>query len=111
MSHSTSGPAETDGLVADQSSEQGLPVLDLRGLSKSFDGKTVLHPFELQIGPGEVHALLGQNGSGKSTLIKLLSGYHQPDPGAAGWVDGESLTFGSPEVSRRRGLRFVHQDL
>ncbi|MGK5115497.1 sugar ABC transporter ATP-binding protein [Geodermatophilus sp. CPCC 205506] len=111
MSRPSSNPVEAPGLTAEHSGRQEPAVLDLRGLAKSFDDKTVLHPFELQIGPGEVHALLGQNGSGKSTLIKLLSGYHQPDPGGEGWVGGESLTFGSPDASRRLGLRFVHQDL
>ena len=59
----------------------------------------------------EVHALLGQNGSGKSTLIKILAGYHQPDPGSAASVDGEALTLGSAAAAQAAGIRFIHQDL
>ena len=58
----------------------------------------------------EIHALVGPNGSGKSTLIKVLAGYHTPDPGATGEFDGEPLHLGrGGEVDER--LRFVHQDL
>jgi ribose transport system ATP-binding protein len=55
--------------------------------------------------------LLGENGSGKSTLIKILSGYHEPDPGAEVLIGGEPLDLHSPESSYARGCRFVHQDL
>ncbi|HWF52842.1 MAG TPA: sugar ABC transporter ATP-binding protein [Solirubrobacteraceae bacterium] len=60
---------------------------------------------------GEVLALLGHNGSGKSTLIKVLAGFHQPDPGAAAWVDEEPIRLGDPDAAKNHGLRFVHQDL
>jgi ribose transport system ATP-binding protein len=86
-------------------------ALAVEGLSKTFDGQRALDAVDLEIGEGEVHALLGQNGSGKSTLIKILSGYHQPDPGASATVSGESLTLGSAEAAHRAGLRFIHQDL
>jgi ribose transport system ATP-binding protein len=88
-----------------------ISALHLDGLSKSFGAKTVLFPFELEIKPGEIHALLGQNGSGKSTLIKILSGFHPPAPGGTCQVAGEELELGSPEAAHRSGLRFVHQDL
>jgi len=55
--------------------------------------------------------LLGQNGSGKSTIIKVLSGYHLPDPGAEVYVGGDRLQFGSSANAYQLGLRFVHQDL
>jgi len=54
--------------------------------------------------------LLGQNGSGKSTIIKVLSGYHLPDPGAEVYVGGDRLQFGSSATPTKLGLRFVHQD-
>ena len=61
---------------------------------------------------GEVHALVGQNGSGKSTLIKILAGYHQPDPGdGEAWVNGSPLTLGDGSAAHAAGIRFVHQDL
>ena len=90
----------------------GTLALRLSGLAKSFNGTTVLHPFDLKIGPGQVHILLGQNGSGKSTLIKLLSGYHTPDDhGAVCLISGKKLEWGNPDSTAHLGLRFVHQDL
>jgi ABC-type lipoprotein export system ATPase subunit len=58
-----------------------------------------------------VHALVGQNGSGKSTLIKVLAGFHQPDPGARAWVNGSEIRLGDGEAAIAAGVRFVHQDL
>lgn len=69
----------------------------------------MLHDVDLEIGGGEVRALLGENGSGKSTLIKVLSGFHLPDPGGRVSVEGSPLTVGSPTESSEAGLRFVHQ--
>lgn len=66
---------------------------------------------DVKVLPGEVHALLGENGSGKSTLIKVLSGYHRPDPGSSVRIGGHELAFGSPQTSYELGARFVHQDL
>jgi ribose transport system ATP-binding protein len=82
----------------------------IHGISKSFAGNRVLSDFSLQVGPGEIHALVGQNGSGKSTLIKILSGYHVPDAGRV-VAGGEELKFSAPAESFRLGFRFVHQDL
>jgi ribose transport system ATP-binding protein len=87
------------------------PSLAIRGLSKTFGDKTVLDSFTLELAPGEIHFLLGQNGSGKSTLIKILSGYHEPDPGGQVFVGGTELKFGSAASSHQLGCRFVHQDL
>jgi hypothetical protein len=63
-------------------------------------------------GAREIHGLLGHNGSGKSTLVKILSGYHAPDPGAELRLHGESLRLPlSLAEQRARGLAFVHQNL
>jgi len=86
-------------------------VLVISGLSKTFGTKTVLSDFSIELAPGEIHVLLGQNGSGKSTLIKILSGYHTPDPGGHVEVAGRPLQFGSAASSYDLGCRFVHQDL
>jgi ribose transport system ATP-binding protein len=86
-------------------------ALVLSAVSKTFNGRRVLSDASLSLQPGEVHALVGQNGSGKSTLVKILSGFHAPDPGARGWVNGVPLELGSAPAAQALGLRFVHQDL
>jgi ribose transport system ATP-binding protein len=86
-----------------------LPVLSIRNVSKTFPGQKVLDDVSFDIAPGTIHGLVGMNGSGKSTLIKILSGYHKPDPGAAATVSGRQLSFGVAASSRALGMRFVHQ--
>ncbi len=86
-------------------------ALRLSNVSKTFPGTRALDHVDLQADHGRILALLGHNGSGKSTLIKILAGFHQPDAGSKGWVDGQPLLLGSSEDARRHGLRFVHQDL
>jgi ribose transport system ATP-binding protein len=87
------------------------PLLSIRGLSKRFGATVALDAVDLDVGAGEIHALVGHNGSGKSTLIKILAGFHRPDPDGTVDVDRTPLDFGSAASSRRAGLRFVHQDL
>lgn len=86
------------------------PLLAARALTKSFGGTRALIGVDLDLRPGEVHALIGQNGSGKSTLIKILSGFHPPDEGSVD-VRGEPVNLplrpGEPE---RLGLSFLHQE-
>ncbi len=87
-------------------------LLRIEHLSKTFPGQAALVDVGLDLGAGEVHALVGQNGSGKSTLIKILAGYHQPDPGdGRAWVNGEPLALGDGHAAAAAGIRFVHQDL
>lgn len=85
--------------------------LVVEGLSKTFPGQRALDGVSLRVAAGEVHALLGQNGSGKSTLIKVLAGYHEPDPGASATYDGQPLALGSAAATHAAGIRFIHQDL
>jgi ribose transport system ATP-binding protein len=87
------------------------PLLRIEHLSKTFGGTRALRDVSLEIAPGEIHALVGQNGCGKSTLIKTLAGYHQADPGALAWLDGEPLDLTATGDARHERLRFVHQDL
>ena len=86
-------------------------LLRIGRLTKRFDATLALDDVDLDVCAGEVHALVGHNGSGKSTLIKVLAGFHTPDPASEVSVDGEPLAFGSAAASRAAGLRFVHQDL
>jgi ribose transport system ATP-binding protein len=85
--------------------------LSVWGVSKTFGRHTVLTDLELDISAGEVHALVGHNGSGKSTFVKILAGFHQPDPGSLGSADGEPFILGDARSAAAAGLRFVHQDL
>ncbi len=87
------------------------PLVAIEHLSKTFPGQRALADVSFEIGRDEIHALVGENGSGKSTLIKVLSGFHLPDPGSEVRIAGEPLEQGSAADSRRHGLRFVHQDL
>jgi ribose transport system ATP-binding protein len=87
-------------------------TLRIEHLSKTFPGQVALSDVTIAVEAGEVHALVGQNGSGKSTLIKVLAGYHQPDPGPGqAWVNGVPLQLGDGHAAAVAGIRFVHQDL
>lgn len=90
---------------------QGTAALRIEGLSKTFDGTQVLHGIDLEVRPGEVHALVGENGSGKSTTVKIMAGVYSADPGAVITVGGRALDLSDPSASDELGLRFVHQDL
>jgi ribose transport system ATP-binding protein len=88
------------------------PALEARHISKSFGGTRALDAAGIELRRGEVHGLLGQNGSGKSTLIRILAGFHAPDPGAELMVGGRPVTLPLPPGrAPELGLRFVHQDL
>jgi ribose transport system ATP-binding protein len=88
------------------------PAVAIRHLSKRFGASLVLNDVALEIMPGEVHGLLGQNGSGKSTLIKILAGFHDPEPGAELIMYGENVGLPIPPgAARKLGIAFVHQHL
>jgi ABC-type sugar transport system ATPase subunit len=76
---STSGPA------AGGSSNGDTPLLELKGLSKSFGPVRALTSVDLTILPGKVTALVGDNGAGKSVTIKTISGLWSPDGGQIHW--------------------------
>lgn len=86
------------------------PLLDVRGVRKSFAGVQALAGVDLSIAPGEVHCVLGQNGAGKSTLIKTLAGVHIPDEGEFTW-QGQPVTIGSPTEALTLGIATMYQEL
>jgi ABC-type sugar transport system ATPase subunit len=85
-------------------------LLRVRGLSKNFGSVRALDRVDLDIGPGEVRALVGQNGSGKSTLIKILAGVHQPGPGSRIEFGDQAYPPGDMKDLADQ-IRFLHQDL
>ena len=88
------------------------PVLRLSDIAKTFGGARALDRVSFEVLPGEVHGLLGKNGSGKSTLVKILAGYHAPDPGGRMEFNGEEVALPlKPGDFRRLGMSFVHQNL
>ena len=88
------------------------PALILHNLSKTFGGQRALDRAAIEVREGEVHGLLGQNGSGKSTLIKILAGFHAPDPGSTLSIAGETVSLPlAPGAFRRYRISFVHQHL
>jgi ribose transport system ATP-binding protein len=87
------------------------PLLEIKGLGKTFGDTRVLRNVSLEVEPGEVHGLIGANGSGKSTLIKILAGFHDPDSGTEIVFNGEELDLPLTESSSKAaGMRFIHQD-
>ncbi len=84
-------------------------TLQLKGIGKVYAGTTALARVDLELAPGEIHALLGENGAGKSTLIKVMSGVHAPSSGSV-LVDGEEVTFSAPVDAVRRGVGVVYQE-
>src|SRR4051794_10763514 len=80
------------------------PMVQVRGLTKVFDGIAVLSDADMDIYGGRIQALVGANGSGKSTLIKILSGYHAPSA-------GQVTVVPDPQSGREPKMAFVHQDL
>src|SRR5215470_7185861 len=85
------------------------PLLRMTSISKRFPGVQALDNVDLEVLPGEIHALLGENGAGKSTLIKILSGAQQPDSGTIEF-GGQSVTLVSPHDAQRRGIVTIYQE-
>lgn len=85
-------------------------VLSLRGICKRFGAVAALTDIDLDVGAGEVVALVGDNGAGKSTLVKLLAGVHQPTSGTMQF-DGKEVKLDDPSASLALGIATVFQDL
>ncbi|MFE2753698.1 ATP-binding cassette domain-containing protein [Actinosynnema sp. NPDC059335] len=86
------------------------PLLEVRGLGKTYGTVIALRDVSTVVNAGEVTCVLGDNGAGKSTLIKVLAGVHRHDTGDY-LVDGVPVRFASPREALDRGIATVHQDL
>jgi len=86
------------------------PILEIKGLNKSFGPVHVLHDVDFGVYPGEVSALVGDNGAGKSTLVKCIAGINHIDSGTIYW-QGKPVTLNDPRAAAALGIEFVYQDL
>ena len=84
------------------------PVLEMRGITKRYPGVVANDGIDLDVRPGEIHALLGENGAGKSTLMNILYGLAPPDEGQI-LIDGKPAAIAGPSDAIRRGISMVHQ--
>jgi ABC-type uncharacterized transport system ATPase subunit len=88
--------------------EHVAPSLAMRGITKQFPGVLANDHIDLDVKPGEIHALLGENGAGKSTLMNILYGLIQPDSGDV-LINGEPVRISGPSDAIARGIGMVHQ--
>ncbi|EWY40822.1 sugar ABC transporter ATP-binding protein [Skermanella stibiiresistens SB22] len=86
------------------------PLLEVRGLTKSFAGIRALDGVDLTLRAGEIHALLGENGAGKSTLIKTITGVLRRDAGTVS-LDGSPIAPHSAEEAATAGIATVYQEV
>ncbi|GAA4416554.1 sugar ABC transporter ATP-binding protein [Nibrella viscosa] len=86
------------------------PILQLRGISKSFPGVKALEGVDFDLRAGEVHALCGENGAGKSTLMNILTGNLEPDAGQV-LLDSLAVEISGPAEASRLGIAIVYQQL
>ena len=85
------------------------PILELRGIDKSFPGVQALRAATLEVRAGEIHALVGENGAGKSTLIKVAMGALEPDRGEIR-LFGERVRIRHPSDALSRGVAAIYQE-
>ena len=84
------------------------PIVQLKGIAKYFPGVVANQDVDLEVMPGEIHALLGENGAGKSTLMNVLTGIYQADAGEI-LIDGYQRDFATPLQAIAAGIGMVHQ--
>ncbi|HLY61899.1 MAG TPA: sugar ABC transporter ATP-binding protein [Terriglobia bacterium] len=100
----------TDAALDSIPTVQSPPLVELRGIRKSYAGVTVLKGAHLRIEPGEIHGLVGENGAGKSTLMKILGGETQRDDGEVTWL-GQTASLANRGQAEGLGITMIHQEL
>lgn len=89
---------------------EGVPILEVRSISKRFGGVRALDGVNFSVMPNEIHALLGENGAGKSTLMKIISGAYQKDAGEI-LINGRPVEIAKPLDAMKLGIAIIYQDL
>jgi ABC-type sugar transport system ATPase subunit len=85
------------------------PLLEMRGIGKSFPGVRALSDVSLRLSSGEVLVLVGENGAGKSTLMKILAGALLADEGEI-FIDGGRVRIDTPYEAQRLGIGMIYQE-
>ncbi len=96
--------------MSEQAATIAPPILEVRGIGKTYGSIIALHDVSASVGVGQVLCVLGDNGAGKSTFIKILAGAHRHSEGTL-LAYGEERTFASPREALDVGIATVYQDL
>ena len=96
--------------MSDAGSPGPVPVIELRGVSKTFGEVRSLSGVNFAVYAGEIVGLLGDNGAGKSTLVKTIMGYHRPDAGGEIYFHGKRIDDWSVGRARGLGIETVYQE-
>jgi simple sugar transport system ATP-binding protein len=87
----------------------GTPLLEMRGMSKSFGSVKAVVNVDLVLNRGEILGLVGDNAAGKSTLMKILTAVHKPDEGQI-FFEGKPVKLDTPHKARDLGIEMIYQD-
>ncbi|NPV92846.1 MAG: ABC transporter ATP-binding protein [Firmicutes bacterium] len=85
-----------------------VPAVEMRNINKTFPGVAANRDINLQVMPGEIHAILGENGAGKTTLMSILAGLYHPDSGQI-WIKGHRVVLKSPFHALQAGVGMIYQ--
>ncbi|MCL4396404.1 MAG: ATP-binding cassette domain-containing protein [Chloroflexi bacterium] len=85
-------------------------VLELKNVSKTFGEVAAVRDINFEVGDNEIVGLLGDNGAGKSTLVKIITGYHHPDPGGEIYWRGQKVEHLTVAKARDLGIEVVYQE-